>query len=948
MKGLLIFLILFGLAAPGYGANYYVSKSGSDSNPGSEAQPWKTIQKAADTLTAGDTVYIKTGTYNERVMPQNSGSAGNYITYTAYPGDSVTIDGAGINLPNDWGGLFDIFNKSYIKVSGLKVQNAGPNDNNTGILVDSGSYIIIENNHTYNTVSSGIGVWNSSNVIIDGNEVELACNDGEQECLTVAVTDTFEIRNNHVHNGGPGSMGAEGLDGKDGSSNGKIYNNRVHDLNRLGIYLDAWDKHTYNIDVYNNIVYDIRADGITLASESGGLLENINIYNNIVYNVTENGIAITRNGHSATHPMKNINIINNTLYNNGSSDWGGGIMVDNPNLQSAIIRNNILSQNVFYSIDMEADVPMGNVTVDYNLIHGFRNYDDEIKGSNVVEGDPLFVNASAVNFHLQSTSPAVDAGSSSGAPARDYDGNSRPSGSGYDIGAFEYGTSGGSLPGISLNPTAINVTVLSGSTTTVSRTFTVSNSGTGTLEWSVSENVPWLSVSPGSGSGSATVTITVDPSGLMVDGYTGIVSVSSTNASNSPQTVTVNLTVQSTTNDEPPFGYFDTPVNGSTVRSSVPVTGWALDDVAVESVKIYRDPVSAGEGNSMVYIGDAIFIEGARPDVQQLYPGYPGSSKAGWGYMMLTHFLPGGGNGTFTLYAVASDGAGHSVTLGNKTISCDNANAVKPFGAIDTPTQGGTASGSGFINWGWVLTPQPNSIPTDGSTIDVWVNGVKTGKPTYNIYRSDIASLFPSYANSNGAVGYFSLDTTAYTDGVHTIQWTAADNAGNSDGIGSRYFTIQNSGEDMDRSAIDRHLFLGGSQAQLVDKRYSSLHVDKSRPVEVRTGYKKDSPLQSFPPDENGDISIRIRELERVEIHLFPHRFRTRDRGRLILNASPLPIGSTLDSRRGIFYWQPGAGFIGKYPFIFIVPSGDGKFYKKKIVITIFPGHETRNVLFNR
>jgi len=104
--------------------------------------------------------------------------------------------------------------------------------------------------------------------------------------------------------------------------------------------------------------------------------------------------------------------------------------------------------------------------------------------------------------------------------------------------------------------------------------------------------------------------------------------------------------------------------------------------------------------------------------------------------------------------------------------------------------------GDHFINWGWVLTPQPNSIPFDGSTISVWVDGVSIGHPTYNNYRTDIASLFPGYANSNGAVGYFYLDTTAYKNGVHTIAWSARDNAGNVDGIGSRYFTIHNTGND--------------------------------------------------------------------------------------------------------------------------------------------------------
>ena len=88
-----LFLAVFGSAASVYAAIYYVAKGGSDSNPGTEEQPWLTIQKAADTLQAGDTVYVKAGTYNETVTPANSGSAGNYITYEAYEGESVIVDG---------------------------------------------------------------------------------------------------------------------------------------------------------------------------------------------------------------------------------------------------------------------------------------------------------------------------------------------------------------------------------------------------------------------------------------------------------------------------------------------------------------------------------------------------------------------------------------------------------------------------------------------------------------------------------------------------------------------------------------------------------------------------------------------------------------------------------------------------------------------------------------
>jgi hypothetical protein len=438
---LIIFAILFSVSS--YGTTYYVAPNGSNSNAGTENQPWRTIQKAADNMIAGDIVYMKAGIYNERIIPKNSGSVNNYIVYSAFPGDVVTIDGSGISLPSDWGGLFHLEEINYIHITGLRIFNAGNADNSAGILVDICNNIIIEKNYTYNTTSSGIGIWNCENVIIDGNEVELACNDGEQECISVGSTNNFEIKNNHVHHGGPGSIGGEGIDAKDGSSNGKIYNNHVHNFpDRLGIYIEAWDKHTYNLEIYNNLVHNCGADGMTLASEMGGLLENISVYNNIIYNNKYVGLSVTPNGPVANPPMKNIKIINNTIYNNGwdlgDESWGGGIGVDNPNLSDLIIRNNIISQNLFFQIAIEYYGQ--NFSIDHNLIDGFRDeLSEETRGNDYVEGEANFVNVSGFDFHLQVNSLAIDTGSSNDAPVEDYDGNPRPFGPDFDIGAFEYG-----------------------------------------------------------------------------------------------------------------------------------------------------------------------------------------------------------------------------------------------------------------------------------------------------------------------------------------------------------------------------------------------------------------------------------------------------------------------------------------------------------------------------
>ena len=241
------------------GTVYYVAPTGNNSNPGTESQPWRTIQKAANTLVAGDTVYIKAGTYRENVVTQNSGSAGNYIMYSANPGDTVTIDGTGITLPETTG-LFDIANKNYIRVFGLRVMNAGPNRNNKGILIKRSSHIVIESNYIYNTGSAGIRVWQSDDITISNNEVEQACQNDSEEAISVEGTDVFQIRYNHVHH-----SEKEGIDAKNGSSNGKIFGNYVHHTDKVGIYVDAWETHTYNLEIFGNIAHSISASGLVLS-----------------------------------------------------------------------------------------------------------------------------------------------------------------------------------------------------------------------------------------------------------------------------------------------------------------------------------------------------------------------------------------------------------------------------------------------------------------------------------------------------------------------------------------------------------------------------------------------------------------------------------------------------------------------------------------------------------
>ena len=268
----------------------------------------------------------------------------------------------------------------------------------------------------------------------------------------------------------------------------------------------------------------------------------------------------------------------------------------------------------------------------------------------------------------------------------------------------------------------------------------------------------------------------------------------------------------------PPFGSFDTPASGAVVSGEIGITGWAIDDSGVAGVDIYRSPLPGEptQANGLVLVGAATQVSGARPDVVAAYPTYPGVQRAGWGYMLLTNMLPNQGNGTFTLSAFIRTLDGATVSLGTKTIVASNASATTPFGTIDTPGQGQTVSGT-ITNFGWALTPQPNIIPTDGSTISVYVDDVFRGHPTYNNLRSDISMLFPGNANLSGAVGYFSLDTTTLSNGVHTIAWGVVDNAGHAAGIGSRYFTVANGAGstlgEMTRDGSEPHPDEAGSVA---------------------------------------------------------------------------------------------------------------------------------------
>lgn len=445
----------------------------------------------------------------------------------------------------------------------------------------------------------------------------------------------------------------------------------------------------------------------------------------------------------------------------------------------------------------------------------------------------------------------------------------------------------------------------------------------GPVSWTATSSHPLVWVSPASGQGPATLSVGVAyDAGVPGPGTTAAtITLTYTGAANAGAQLTILLNVIPEGTSAQPFGRFDTPLDGATgVAGSIAVTGWALDDVGVTRLLILRDPVE-GEGSGPVYIGDATFVDGARPDVHAAYSTYPQSTRAGWGYMLLTNFLPGRGNGSFKLYAAALDAEGHSTTLASTTITCDNANSTAPFGAIDTPGQGATWAGV-QTNFGWVISPgSRRADPPGGGVVNVFIDGVHVGSPTGWTARSDISALFPTedYEGASTAVAGFGVDTRLLSNGVHSIFWVVTASSGGAAGVGSRYFTVANAQVSGLREAVSLMQPPAPVRARPTDVNeiVSRAPVDPST-IRGRRGFDLQAALIDFAP-EDGRTLVQAEELDRIELrlataagHTFTGYLRTID------GLGPLPAGSALDSATGTFTWGAGPGFIGTYDFSFV------------------------------
>jgi hypothetical protein len=465
----------------------------------------------------------------------------------------------------------------------------------------------------------------------------------------------------------------------------------------------------------------------------------------------------------------------------------------------------------------------------------------------------------------------------------------------------------------------------------------LSQTGDEPITWSAVPTQPWLSVVPTSGTGPAVLSIGLAPFAQVPDGTsTAAINFSFTGTSNTAGPISVTVTAGSAAQAAGPFGSFDTPLQNATgVAGSIPVTGWALDDIEVVRVEIHRDPVGTEGGR--VFVGTAVLVDGARPDVAAEYPTVPRNTRGGWGYLLLTNMLPSQGNGTFTLHAVAIDAEGQQVLLGSRTITCENAASTAPFGAIDTPEQGQTVSGI-VNNFGWVLAPgNARADVPGGGSVTVVIDGEPAGTPIGWTNRADLTATFPAgYSSLSSALAVYAFDSRLLANGVHTIAWVVTATNGQTAGIGSRYFTVANA---------------SASVVATIDAIPSSLRVDTPpQPAQIddvpldgrallgRVGWDDRVPANWLTPDRTGRVTIEAEELGLVEMDLAAeHGESLAGYLRVAGQLSPLPIGARLDRVTGRFTWQPGVGFLGAYDLVFVRGSAGRSFARHDVRVVLRP-----------
>ncbi|MCK4830178.1 right-handed parallel beta-helix repeat-containing protein, partial [bacterium] len=411
------------------GSVYYVdSTSGYDTNPGTEALPWRTIQKAANTMVAGDSVIVNSGNYNERVSVFRSGSSDAPITYQAngsvinrgfsINGDHVHIIGFEItNTFDDYAdgpGIYIDNNSDFCQIEACHIHDT----TRAGVLLERiSSNCIVRNNIIERVWLCGVNIFGDDH-IIEGNDIShilsyppgYANPPGWTDADGIHIKGTGHIlRENYVHdilrNEGGNDLAHIDCFQITGSTSDIVWEQNLFHINDTdnnfqGAMIEAWDGPVSDLTFRNNIFIS------NCKLNIWGYGKHIN------HVIVVNNTFIGEKGYTVElHDCPNAKVMNNIFYDCG----------------------NHTRQYLWHDTDE-------GLEVGYNL-HYMSDGNEPKRTSflprptDLWQVNPRFVDAANYDLHLQPDSPCIDAGATLSDVTNDLDGSPRPQGAGYDIGA---------------------------------------------------------------------------------------------------------------------------------------------------------------------------------------------------------------------------------------------------------------------------------------------------------------------------------------------------------------------------------------------------------------------------------------------------------------------------------------------------------------------------------